>query len=303
MSKLCEEIMRQRLEVPAGKIDAILDTDTFNEVDDQFALAYMLFSPEKFNLRAVTAAPFFNDRSSGPADGMEKSYEEIQRILKLANHDSANFVYRGSTNYLPNHTTPVESESARRIVELAREAKAKGKVLYILGIAALTNIASALLMAPEIIDSVVVVWLGGHPHSWPKKQDEFNYKQDIPAVQVLFDSGVPLVQIPCCTIAELLMISLPELEVRCKNLSPLGEFLYNRVAEYMNHTLNSKVIWDISAVAYFMVPEAFGGIIETAPAVNDDGSLRPESGRHLMKTIYHIDRNKVYNDLFNHLQR
>ena len=62
MNVLTEETMRARLEVPAGRIDAILDTDTFNEVDDQFALAYALFSPEKINLRAVTAAPFFNDR-------------------------------------------------------------------------------------------------------------------------------------------------------------------------------------------------------------------------------------------------
>ena len=33
----------QRLEPPAGdggKIDMVLDTDTFNEIDDQFALAY-----------------------------------------------------------------------------------------------------------------------------------------------------------------------------------------------------------------------------------------------------------------------
>ena len=148
MNVLTEETMRARLEVPAGRIDAILDTDTFNEVDDQFALAYALFSPEKINLRAVTAAPFFNDRSSGPGDGMEKSYEEIQRILKLAGRDSADFAWRGSANYLPDRHTPVDSPAARRIVELAREAKAAGKVIYVLGIAALTNISSALLMAP-----------------------------------------------------------------------------------------------------------------------------------------------------------
>ena len=292
MNVLTEETMRARLEVPAGRIDAILDTDTFNEVDDQFALAYALFSPEKINLRAVTAAPFFNDRSSGPGDGMEKSYEEIQRILKLAGRDSADFAWRGSANYLPDRHTPVDSPAARRIVELAREAKAAGKVIYVLGIAALTNISSALLMAPEIIDSVVVIWLGGQPHHWPT-HGEFNYAQD-----------VPLVQVPCASVAELLMVTIPELDVRCKVLGPLGEFLYERTSTYMKErNFDSKVIWDIATVAWFTVPETFASAVHPAPTVDDEGAYRQQPGRHLMRTVYHIGRDAVFTDLFNRLKR
>ena len=40
----------KNLSVPEGKIDVLLDTDTFNEVDDQFALAYMLASYDKLNV-------------------------------------------------------------------------------------------------------------------------------------------------------------------------------------------------------------------------------------------------------------
>ena len=43
----------KRLEKPAGKIDVVLDTDTYNEIDDQFALAYLIRSDEKLNLKAV----------------------------------------------------------------------------------------------------------------------------------------------------------------------------------------------------------------------------------------------------------
>jgi len=39
----------------------VLDTDTYNEVDDQFALAHLLLAPELVRLEAVYAAPFFND--------------------------------------------------------------------------------------------------------------------------------------------------------------------------------------------------------------------------------------------------
>ena len=43
----------------------VLDTDTYNEIDDQFALVYALLCPEKLNVEAVYAALFTNDRSTG----------------------------------------------------------------------------------------------------------------------------------------------------------------------------------------------------------------------------------------------
>lgn len=47
----------KRLEHPSGRVDVVLDTDTFNEIDDQFALAYLICSKEKLDLQAVYAAP------------------------------------------------------------------------------------------------------------------------------------------------------------------------------------------------------------------------------------------------------
>lgn len=40
------------------KFNVILDTDTYNECDDQFALSYMLKSQDVFNIEAITVAPF-----------------------------------------------------------------------------------------------------------------------------------------------------------------------------------------------------------------------------------------------------
>ena len=54
----------------------ILDTDTFNEIDDQFAITYAMLS-EDIDLLALTAAPFLNSRASSVEDGMEKSYEDF----------------------------------------------------------------------------------------------------------------------------------------------------------------------------------------------------------------------------------
>ena len=52
-------------------------------------------------------------------------------------------------------------------------------------IGAITNIASAILMNPEIVNRMVVVWLGGHALSWPDTE-EFNMVQDIAAARIVF---------------------------------------------------------------------------------------------------------------------
>ena len=70
-----------KLVPPEGKVRMVLDTDTYNGIDDQFAVVYALLSKEKLDVEALYAAPFSNTRSDGPEDGMEKSYEEILRLL------------------------------------------------------------------------------------------------------------------------------------------------------------------------------------------------------------------------------
>ena len=124
--------MEQRLrmlECRRGPIDLVLDTDAYNEIDDQFAISYTLGRGDKINLKALLAAPFFNDRSTGPADGMEKSYQELLRLLQLTGTDTP--ALRGSENYLPDEKTPVESDAARHLAQLAMQ-YTPGKPLYVL---------------------------------------------------------------------------------------------------------------------------------------------------------------------------
>lgn len=162
--KQTEISLLQRLSKPTGKIDVVLDTDTYNEVDDQFALAYLLCSEEKLNLKAVCAAPFYNEKSEGPEDGMEKSFQEIHNILRLMEkQEYSGQVYKGSRNWLTDEKTPVHSEAAEKLSELAMK-YTPDKPLYIVAIGAITNVASALLLNPEIVDRIVIVWLGGNAH-------------------------------------------------------------------------------------------------------------------------------------------
>lgn len=93
------EILRA-LEVPQGRVDVVLDTDAYNEIDDQFVIAYMIKSTEKLDVKAIYAAPFFNDKSTGPKDGMEKSYNEIKKILNLCGRDDLALLHIKAVNVI-----------------------------------------------------------------------------------------------------------------------------------------------------------------------------------------------------------
>ena len=97
--------MISRLNTPTGRIDAIIDTDAFNEVDDQFAISYLLRSEEKINVVALYTAPFSFPHIDTER-GMEESYREIGLLLNLLELERE--VYRGSDRYLSNENTPIE---------------------------------------------------------------------------------------------------------------------------------------------------------------------------------------------------
>ncbi len=287
--------------MPKLPVMAVLDTDTYNEIDDQFALAYALLARDAVDLQAVIAAPFSNDRAATSNEGMQKSYEEICRILTLFGKEPEGFAWKGSTSYLPGRRIPVESEGAGRIIELAHIARSRGSKVYVLAIAAISNVASALLLAPDIVQDIVIIWLGGNELHFPET-GEFNLRQDVWAAQVIFDTNVPLIWLPCRNVVSILGITLDELRPSLAPAGKLGEFLYSRSEELITkRKITSKVIWDISTVAWFSVPQAFRSEVIPSPVLNDDRSWSMALGRHDITAVTSLDREAVFADLFKKL--
>jgi inosine-uridine nucleoside N-ribohydrolase len=306
--EISAELRKSRLEIPQKKVRAILDTDTYNEIDDQFALTFALMAKDKLDLRAVTAAPFFNTHSTGPADGMEKSYQEILNIFSLMGISPDGMVFRGSTGYLPAPETPVESDAARRIIELAKEAEQDGEVLYVLAIGAITNVASAILLAPEIIRNIVVVWLGGHALHWSDNR-EFNLRQDIAAARVVFGCGVPLVHLPCKGVVSALTTTKGELTDWLSNTNPLAEYLMNNAIHeaesYAKGTAWSRCIWDISAVAWVLNDNDrfMKSYLTASPIPVYDNYYSIDPTRHPIRYVYGVNRDAIFTDLFKKLRK
>ncbi|MGQ7889940.1 nucleoside hydrolase [Paenibacillus sp. WC2504] len=297
--KLDDSTMLQRLTFPEGRVRMVLDTDTFNEVDDQFALAYALLSPEKIDLLAVTAAPFFNWNSVSPADGMEKSYKEILNIMQLMDVKNAPPVYKGSSQYMTSHTEPVPSEAADKIIDLALSSS---EPLYVVAIGAITNVASAIAKCPEIINNMVVVWLGPNAYWWPT-QKIFNVSQDYQASSLIFDSGVPLVVLPCHGVASHLLTTPYEIDACLRGQNKLGTYFsdmfHGRFTRFGQNKMGwSKVLWDVAAIAWVLNEQWVPSMVRRAPVLNPGFTYSFDDSRHFYKESIDIDRSLVYMDLF-----
>ena len=159
----------------------ILDTDTFNEVDDQFALAYAMLSPDRIELLSVNAAPFLNNRSTSPADGMEKSYREIHRIMELTDAKMAKTVpvYRGSERFMGPDRQPVESPACDNIINTVLSSDGGDGPVFIVALGAITNVASAIAKCPEIAGKAVVIWLGGHALTSEAEENPLGQRSDL----------------------------------------------------------------------------------------------------------------------------
>jgi inosine-uridine nucleoside N-ribohydrolase len=285
------------LKPPQGKVDVVFDTDTYNEIDDQFALVYALLSEEQMNIKAVYAAPFHNDRSKNAGEGMELSYKEILKILNILDRQADDFAFKGSKNFLSGADKPQKSEAASHLIRTA-SGYSKENPLYIVAVGAITNVASAILMEPSITEKIVVVWLGGNGPHWPDNY-EFNFMQDLHASRLIFDCGVPLVQITCTPICTHLHTTVPEMEQNLSGKGELGEYLLKIFKDYHHdHFGWSKVLWDVSAIAWVVNDRWIPTHIQHTPIITDNYTYSADLRRHLMRSAYFMKRDPIFRDLF-----
>ena len=294
----------KNLTVPKGKVDVVLDTDAYNEIDDQFAICYLIKYPQKFSLKGICAAPFLNEKAASAADGMNKSYDEVLKLLRLAGREDLNpIVYKGSESYLSDEATPVASEAADFMAELA-EQYAPQKPLYIIAIGAITNVASAILKNPNMKENCVVIWLGGHATHIQHAASEFNMQQDIAAARVIFGCGIPLVQLPCVGVVDRFATTQYELEHWLKGKSALCDYLCENTIEhckrYQKEKTWSKPIWDVTAVAWLMNEdgEFMKDRLIRSPIPEYDKHYAYDENRHFIQYVYEINRDKLFEDLF-----
>lgn len=291
----------KRLARPKGAVDVVLDTDMFNEVDDQYALAYLLQYQNLLRLKAVFAAPFFNHHCEGPRDGMERSYREIFKVLDMLHReDLKDRVYKGSQSFLQNEKTPCRSEAAEKLIALSENYDADNP-LYVIAIAACTNIASALLECPDLRKRIFVVWVGGMSFEWHDNKS-FNAGQDIAAARILLGSGVPLVLLPGRGVLDRFLTTEPELEYWLRGKNQFCDYIIDKTADEAKkcgaEKCWSRPLSDVAAVAWLLGNNFMLDRLEHTPVMSYDNLYAYDRRRTFMRYVYAVNRDALMSDLF-----
>ncbi len=295
----------EMLEPPSGPVRVIVDTDAANEIDDQFALTYALRSTEQLAVEAIYAAPFQRpfplsgptELDVPPGEGMARSYDEIRRVLEaLDAGDHLDRVHRGAEAWLSDAETPVVSSAAADLIARARQDSPTSGRLYVAALGAPTNIASALLAAPDIIDRLVIVWLGGNG-SWWTPGAEYNAAQDLWASRVLLDCGVPLVHVPCYQVTEKLLTTREEIDRRVRSHGAIGNYLADIYLDF-DHVKRMKELWDLGPIAWLVRPDWCPSILTASPVLHDDLNWGSDPARHLIREVRDVNADAILNDFF-----
>ncbi|PSM17634.1 MULTISPECIES: nucleoside hydrolase [Nitratireductor] len=261
--------------------------------------------------RVVAAGRRAEDiRFVGPEEGAELSYQEILRVFDKCHLPADGKAFRGSPGYLTSLEEPLDTPAARFIIERAR-AKGDGP-LYIAAMGALTNVASALLMAPDIIENIVVVWTSGFPSHAPfSNKPSLNLVQDRLASRLLFDCGVPHVYLPGYHVGAQLKISLPEMERFVKGRGAIGDYLFHLYTHNPLHEMfaiseaqtKTWVIWDVINIAWLFDPSYVATTLTTSPVLDEELYWRHPGGRHAMLEAFDINRDAIFEDFYAVLER
>jgi purine nucleosidase len=279
------------------KMRVVIDTDAACEIDDQHAIALAILSPERFAIEGFVATHFGD---AGGPEGVQKSYDEILRVLDRAAMAGKFPVKKGS---LPMRfsQTPEPSEGADFIIERAMAGDAASP-LWVIALGACTNVVSAFLKKPEIRDRINLFWHGRT--RWPEQAWNFNAYNDIKAVHALFKSDLPLALFDT---GSQLVQTTAESQKKTAPHGPLGRYLHEVTATYIkDKKIPSKGVFDLGDISFLIDPSIGKSEVVQAPGVALDLKYQWQNGRGpfgKILRIYDVDRDATFNMLYERLAR
>ena len=286
-------------------LKVILDCDTANEIDDQFAIAYALGSPA-LDVRAVISVQ--NTLIHGP-DSVERYQEEAERVVALCGRQADVPCLRGAVGPMESRETPIPSEGLDFLI-----AEAKQRPLTIIATGPITDVASLLLVAPETRDTVRVVWLGGFPDAatymrW--RLGELNGRADIAAWRVLFAQPVALLQLPGWPGVAKLVIEYASYVKELRALHrPVATYLAEICDAWRTHreTLGygpqtRKILWDVANVAAVINPASVTVTPTATPTLDAADAHDFDRPGRTVDVVTDLDATWILADLWEALRR
>jgi inosine-uridine nucleoside N-ribohydrolase len=286
--------------MPAPKRTRVLiDTDAKNEADDQFAIVHALLTPS-FELHGLVPAHFGTTKSP---TSLQDSHNEVILLLRLMGLEGKVRVADGAAARLPDASTPAPSAGADLII--AEALRDDPRPLHVACLGPLTDMASAILLAPEVAArNVRVIWIGGG--YWPVGNREYNLSNDIAAANVVARSGIEIWQIPM-RVYRHMGVSYAELYERVHDKGEIGRYLVEQVVDWNTRMIADPIehrsLGDSPAIGVMMYPEC--GYSEWVPGPEYNELMNyVHTGRNRPVKLYqNIDQRFILEDMFAKLAR
>jgi inosine-uridine nucleoside N-ribohydrolase len=281
----------------------VLDCDTANEVDDQFAIAHALGAPEgTLEVRGVISV--HNTTAHGP--GSRDMYqEEAERVVALCGSDVP--CIPGAERPMESREVLVPSAGLEFLVEESRQGP-----LTIIATGPATDAASLSLAAPEVLENVRVVWLGGFGDEasykpWQNRMGELNGRADIAAWRTLLEEPVDLLHVPTWPAPAKILVDPTSFGEELRKIERpvayyLAEILELWAVEY-GPAEGQKELWDLACVAAVADPEAVTVEPLAVPTLDAAGAHDfTQSGREV-DMVSDLDERRILAGLMEALAR
>ena len=299
----------------SNKIRVILDSDANNELDDQHAIAYMLFNGQVFDVEGITVNRTYN------GGDIDEQYAEAERIVKLCDLHPEMKIYKGASgtyNEIKDQVLESEFDGSEAVNFIIDRAKVKsGEKLVLLPVGKLTNIALALKKDPSIASNVRIVWLGTN---YPEP-GEYNFDNDIPAVKPVLESDVEfeivMVRYGKPTGTDAVVANLSDFQKIMPGKGPnisepvigrhggefknFGDYSVNLFENFPDHP-DSRPLFDMAAVAIVKNPVLANRVILAAPKFVDGQWVdQPDNPRKII-IWENFDKEKIMQDFYHSVE-
>lgn len=282
-------------------MNIIFDTDLTNEIDDCFALVYILKSKLQENLSAITLEPYdtfwqnYNNKTT-----MIRNHLEANKILKILNYKNNNLIYNGSKHFLHENKQEDYIEAVDKIINIAKNNKT-----IILATGCLTNIALALIKDSSIAQNIKIIWLGGRDTSKSKEKIEFNLRQDIKAAQIVFNHIKNITMIYSKEIASKIKIPLKTIKKELSNKNQICTYLLKK---YLSldcvKEKGVKTLYDVTVPILLTHPEYYDLEKTIINSISDNGDYitNTNCNNHILY-CKNINSNEIIKELLETLQK
>jgi inosine-uridine nucleoside N-ribohydrolase len=284
---------------PSGKtLRLVIDSDVANEIDDLYAIALALVSPDRFRFEGLIGANYKNFAPGAGPESIEKSYALGIQLINLAGMQGKYPIIRGAPP-CQYYGFPSQGEGVDFIIERAH-AGSEDDPLWVVGLGTATDLASAILKDPTIMPKVRFVFHGRSDFTWPQRSVQFNVKGDIHAARTLLKEWVPLVWFDTGTHL------CADYKITEKCLAPageLGKFIHNYRNRDPYFRSLDKGFFDMGDIAWMIEPEICKSELVRAPSMDEYMFFDHSRPNGKMLRIFDIDNDQTWNMLFQRMAK